>query len=139
MSTEDNKAVVRKYYELLDAGDLDGIRGLFADDISWRFPGVPEPLEKEGLAGLIQGFGSAFPDMNHTIRLQFAEGNHVATAITFRGTQTGEMQGIPPSGNDVEFTGLNIHHVVNGKIAKAETGFDMLSLLQQIDAIPTPE
>ena len=139
MSQEENKAVIRKYYELLDAGDMEGIMNLFSDDISWSFPGMPEPLNKEGLEGLIQGFSGAFPDMQHTIRNQFVEDDQVATAITFRGTQNGDLMGVPPSGNQVEFNGLNIHRVTDGKIAEGETGFDMLSLMQQIGAIPIPE
>jgi len=71
MSIEENKAHVRSYYEMLDKGDLEGIMGIFADDISWIFPGMPEPLNKESIGGLIQGFSGAFPDMSHTIRLQF--------------------------------------------------------------------
>jgi len=123
MSFEENKALVRKYYEMLDKGDVEGIMGIFADDISWNFPGMPEPLNKEGLGGLIQGFSAAFPDMSHTIRLQLAEDDHVATALTFKGTQTGELMGVPPSGNHVEFTGLNIHLIKGGKIVKGSALF----------------
>ena len=136
MNVEANKAVVRKYYELLDKGDVEGIIGIFSDDILWRFPGMPEPLNKETLKGLIQGFKSAFPDMKHTFRNELADGDQVATALTFTGTQTGEMQGIAPSNNKVEFTALNIHRVKDGKIAEAETGFDMMTLMQQIGALP---
>ena len=138
MSNEENKATVRKYYELLDKGDVDGIMSLFSDEITWSFPGVPVPLNKDGLGGLIQSFRTAFPDMKHTIRNQIAEGNQVATALTFQGTQTGELQGIPPSGKQAEFSGLNIHRIRDGKIIEAETAFDMMTLMQQIGAIPTP-
>ena len=138
MSQEECKAIVRKYYELLDAGDTEGIMNLLSDDISWSFPGMPEPLDKEGLGGLIQGFGGAFPDMQHTIRNQFAEDDQVATSITFRGTQNGELMGVPPSGNQVEFNGLNVHRIRDGKIVEAESGFDMMSLMQQIGALPVP-
>ena len=41
--SEDSKAVIRKYYELLDKGDAEGIKDLFADNMSWQFPVQPEP------------------------------------------------------------------------------------------------
>ncbi len=135
---EENKTIVSKYYELLDKGDIDGIMKLFSNDITWSFPGMPEPLSKEGLSGLIQGFGAAFPDMKHTLRNFVAEGDQVATALTFQGTHKGELMGVPASGNEVKFEGLNIHRIKDGKIVEAETGFDMMSLMQQIDALPNP-
>ena len=116
MSIEENKALIRSYYEMLDKGNIEGIMGIFDADISWNFPGMPEPLNKEGLGMLIQGFSAAFPDMSHTIRLQFGDDDHVATALTFNGTQIGELMGVPASGNKVTFKGLNIHYVKNGKI-----------------------
>lgn len=138
MSAEANKALVRKYYELLDKGDMDGMMELFSDDVSWRFTGVGT-LDKASLQGLIQGFGEAFPDMQHIIDDQFTEGDMVVTPLTFRGTQTGELQGIPPSGKQAEVRAINIHRVVAGKIVDAETVVDMMGLMQQIGAIPGPE
>ena len=38
-----NKAVVRKYYELLDAGDIDGLMGILHDDVQWKFHGIGDP------------------------------------------------------------------------------------------------
>lgn len=136
MSTEENKALVRKYYELVDKGDKEGIMRLFSDKMVWRFTGVPEPLNKEGVTGLIQAFRTAFPDMKHILDQQVAEGDQVVTPLTFRGTQKGEMQGIPPSGKQVEIRGISIHRVVGGKIVGAETVVDMMALMQQIGAIP---
>lgn len=130
------KAVVRRYYELFDKGDFEGIEKLLANNLSWKFPGQPEPLTKETLGPLNQAFSSAFPDMTHTINRQISEGDWVATALTFRGTHKGELMGIPPSGNVVINHGLNVHKVVGGKIVEAETVFDMLSIMQQIGAIP---
>ena len=135
--SEENKAVVRKYYELLDKADLDGMMGLFADNIVWNFTGMGA-LNRESLPGLIQGFGAAFPDMQHTVDAQTAEGDSVATPLTFRGTHTGDLMGIPPTGKQVEIRGINIHRAVDGKIVEAETVVDMMALMQQIGAIPSP-
>jgi steroid delta-isomerase-like uncharacterized protein len=134
---EQNKALVRRYYQMLDKGEIGAILELFAEDIVWRFSGMGA-LDKKGLEGLIQGFRTAFPDMNHALDAQTAEGDWVTTPLTFTGTHSGDMMGIPPSGKRVEIRGINIHRIVDAKIAEAETVVDMLGLMQQIGAIPTP-
>ncbi len=134
--SEENKAVVRKYYELLDGGDMDGMMEIFSDGVVYRFTGMGA-LDKKGLEGLIQGFGAAFPDMQHTIDTEVAEGDMVATSLTFRGTHKGELMGIPPSGKQVDVRGINVHRIAGGKIVDAETVVDMMALMQQIGAIPS--
>jgi steroid delta-isomerase-like uncharacterized protein len=136
--SEQNKSVVRKYYELLDRGDMPGMMALFADNLAWRFTGQPTPLTKATIAGLIQGFRTAFPNMKHLLDAQVAEGDWVATPLTFRGTHTGNLMGIPPSGKPVEARGINLHRVSGGKIVEAETVVDLMALMQQIGAVPTP-
>ena len=61
---------------------MDGIGPLFADDFTWRFTGMPEPLNKETLGGMVQAFKVAFPDMKHTLDTQITEGNTVVTPLT---------------------------------------------------------
>ncbi|MFQ6046928.1 MAG: ester cyclase [Gemmatimonadales bacterium] len=134
---EQNKALVRRYYEMLDKGDMDAIAELFAEDILWRFSGMGA-LDKKGIEGLIQGFRTAFPDMRHTLDAQTAEGDWVTTPLTFTATHKGDMMGVPPPGKRVDVRGINVHRVVEGKIVEAETVVDMLGLMQQIGAIPVP-
>ena len=131
-----NKAVIRKYYELLDAGNIDALMDLVDDDVLWKFHGVGD-LTKESLAGLIAGFSAAYPDMSHTLSEQSAEGSTVTTPLTFNGTHQGELMGIPASGKSVEMRAINIHEVVDGKITSGETVPDMLGMMKQIGAIPS--
>jgi steroid delta-isomerase-like uncharacterized protein len=129
--------VVRSYYELLDKGDMAGMMALFSDDIQWTFTGMGT-LDKEALQGLIQGFGAAFPDMQHAVDEQVAEGDRVVTPLTFQGTHKGDLMGIPPSNKRVEIRGVNVHKVVGGQMVEGETVLDMMSLMQQIGAVPIP-
>jgi steroid delta-isomerase-like uncharacterized protein len=76
--------------------------------------------------------------MQHSLDPQIAEGDRVVTPLTFRATHRGELQGIPASGKRVEIRALNIHRILGGKIAQAETVVDMMGLMQQIGAIPAP-
>ena len=131
-----NKAVVRKYYELLDAGDIDGLMSILDDDVQWKFHGIGD-MTKGSIGGLVQGFAAAFPDMKHTLSEQLAEGSTVVTQLTFNGTHRGDLMGIPGSGKSVEMRTFNIFEVVDGKIKSGETVPDMLGMMQQIGAIPS--
>jgi len=136
--SEESKAVVRKFYALLDKGDVSGVTQLLSDKLVWYFAGIPAPFDKQSFVGFLNAFCVAFPDLQHSLDPQIAEGDRVVTPLTFRATHRGELQGIPASGKRVEVRALNIHRILGGKIAQAETVVDMMSLMQQIGAIPTP-
>jgi steroid delta-isomerase-like uncharacterized protein len=137
MSAE-NKAVVRKFYAFLDKGDMSGISQLFSNKFVWHIAGIPAPFDKQSSVGFLQAFHSAFPDMQHILDLQIAEGDRVVTVLTFRATHRGELQGIPASGKRVEIRAVTIHRMLSGEMAQAETVLDMMGLMQQIGAIPAP-
>jgi steroid delta-isomerase-like uncharacterized protein len=136
--SEESKAVVRTFYALLEKGDMSGVSQLLSDKFVWHFAGIPAPFDKQSSLGFLQAFRVAFPDMQHSLDPQIAEGDRIVTPLTFRATHRGEMQGIPGSGKRVEIRALNVHRIVSGKIAQAETVADMIGLMQQIGAIPAP-
>ena len=57
---------------------------------------------------------------------------------TFRGTHEGELMGIAPTGNRVEFAGIVIYQVVDGKIVEGWVSSDALGLKQQLGILPPP-
>ena len=131
---EQSKAVVRKFYALLEKGDMSGISQLLSDKFAWYFAGVPAPFDKQSTVGFLQAFRVAFPDLQHSLDPQIAEGDHVITPLTFRATHPGELQVIPTSGKRVEIRALNINRILGGKIAQVETVVDMMGLMQQMPA-----
>jgi predicted ester cyclase len=83
-------------------------------------------------------FRKAFPDGAETIEEQIGEGDRVATRTTYRGTHTGELMGIPPTGKEVVLTGMIINRLMNGKIRERRVLFDQFGLLQQLGVVPMP-
>jgi predicted ester cyclase len=69
---------------------------------------------------------------------QFAEGDKVATRWTARGTHTGEIAGIAPTGRDVTVTGLTISRFASGKVVEEWSTWDTLGMLVQLGVIPAP-
>lgn len=55
------------------------------------------------------------------------------------GTHEGQFQGMPPTGKQVTITGSSIYRTASGKLVEGWTIADMLGLMQQLGAIPTPE
>ena len=53
-----------------------------------------------------------------------------------RGTNTGPLGDIPPSGKPIEMTIMQFMRIEDGRIAEEWESFNMLSLLQQIGALP---
>jgi steroid delta-isomerase-like uncharacterized protein len=81
-------------------------------------------------------FLAAFPDTEYTVEQQVDEGDYVVTRWTARGTQSGELMGIPPTGKTVEVTGIAIDRFSDGKIAESWGNWDTMGLLQQLGAVP---
>lgn len=101
-----------------------------------HFPGYEKPLNYEETIELNKEYNEAFPDAKATIELQIAEGDYVATRLTYNAINEGPLQGNPASGKKTKVTGMTLHHIVNGKIVEEWDEFDALGMLQQIGAIP---
>ena len=135
MSTEQNKAVVRRFVEeVLNKGNLALTGELFASD--YTNYGFGPPFGREGFAAVIGQFHSAFPDLRITIENMIAEGDRVVIRGTARGTHRGEFNGIPPTGKQITVPLMTEYRLTNGKIVEDRPLIDMSGLLQQIGAVP---
>jgi len=137
MSTEDNKALVRRFYE-----EVFNQRNLaLVDELcttTHMFHNPPTTLHgREEFKQLLSLYTRAFPDARFTIEDQIAEGNMVASRYTFRGTQRGELMGIAPTGKPVTVTGITINRIAGGKSEEGWLNFDALGMLQQLGVIPS--
>ena len=138
MSTESNKAAVRRFRDALNAGDLDGAVAVFAPHAVVHVSGAPDPLTLEGFKQFGRVFLSAFPGGRSTIEDVIAEGNKVVSRITYRGTHTGDMMGIPPTGKSVMVSETIIDQFADGKIVESWRLFDQMAMMQQLGVIPAP-
>ena len=136
MSTADNKALVRRFYE-----DVFNQRNLALVDqlcsATHVFHNPPTTLHgREEFKQLLSVYITAFPDAHFTVEDEIAEGEKVTSRYTFRGTHQGVLMGIPPTGKQVSVTGIIINRIAGGQSVEGWLNFDALGLLQQIGAIP---
>ncbi|MFG2888776.1 ester cyclase [Streptomyces sp. NPDC048248] len=137
MSSEENKRLVRRFYEEIDRGNLDAMDELVAEDYKDHspppFPGFAEG--REGLKQVFRLFWEATPG-THEIEDQVAEGDKVVTRLTARGVHEGDLPGIPATGNALTMTGTVIHRIENGKLAEKWSDKDLHGLLTQLGVLP---
>jgi len=135
MSIEENKNIVLRYQEIYNNNDLDRLTEVVSEDLLTPniMPGIPRGLEGAKAAHRIMLAG--FPDYQTVIEDMLAEGEKVAARIKMTGTNTGEFMGIPATGKHVEFTGIYIARISNGKIIEHWGEEDSVSLLQQLGVL----
>jgi steroid delta-isomerase-like uncharacterized protein len=139
MSGEENKAVVRRFLELvIDAGDMGAADAVCAEDFAWHGVGVGDLRGLATIKQAIAPFFTAFPDLRVEIHDLLADGDKVVARYVWRGTQRGEFFGVPATGRAVEVAGTSIYRVAGGKLAEEWWLEDMLGLMQQLGAVPAP-
>jgi steroid delta-isomerase-like uncharacterized protein len=136
--SEENKAASRRVAEeIFNGSNLDLADELYAPDYVLHDPSIPEDLHgPEGFKQYAAMQLGAFPDAHVTIEDQVAEGDKVVSRWTARGTHTGDLMGIPPTGNRVEITGMTINRFSGGKIAEDWYQSDDLGMMQQLGMVP---
>ena len=136
MSAEENKALVRRFYAAIDAGDLDAMDEVVAEDYIDHspppFPGLASG--REGLKQAFRIFWDATPG-HHEIEDQIAEADKVVTRLTAYGRHVGDLPGIPPTGNDMKMTATVIHRIADGRLVEKWSDKDVLGFLQQVGVL----
>ncbi len=139
MSAEENKALVRRFYEEIDKGNLEALDELVAEDyLDHSPPPFPVGPGREGLKEAFKLFWEATPG-HHEIEDQVAEADRVVTRLTAYGKHEGDLPGIPRTGSDMKMTAVVIHRIADGKLVEKWSDNDELGMLQQLGVIPRME
>ena len=97
--SEENKALVRRWFAEVDKGNPTIVDELLPPDYIDHAPPLPGMAAgREGVKQANALLHDAFPDTVHTIEDQIAEGDKVMTRLSGQGTFQKEILGIPPTG-----------------------------------------
>ena len=133
--SEENKALARRSWEIVNRRDLDAIQEFYAADLVWHEPDRDIHGSEEARRFLALYF-RAFPDLTHRVEDVIAEGDKVVTRYTLSGTHWGETEELgPPTGKRIELEGITIHRIEDGKIVEEWERYDNLSMLQQLGLV----
>src|ERR1700682_6030721 len=131
MSEKNNALIHRWFEEVWNKGRTDAIHEMFAED------GIAHGLSDDsgnplrGPAGFIEfhsRFRGAFPDIVVTVEDTVCEGDKIAARCSVRGERSGVTLAFPATNAPVEFTGIAIVRVKDGKIVEAWNNFDFMTL-----------
>jgi predicted ester cyclase len=107
-----------------------------AHDYRRHQPNLPLAVETvEALKEVVRSYRTGLPDLEVVIDQLIAEGDRVVTRVVARGTHTGDLAGIRPTGNRVEITATDIFRMANGRIAESWHNVDDYGILQQVGAL----
>ena len=132
------EATVQGFYDAFNTGDVDALDDVLAPD--WvDFPPPPGTgTDAENFKQTILTTLIGFPDIRFEIQDFIVEGGQVAVRSIATGTHEGDFYGIPATGRAVEFQTIDIHRVESDRIVETYHVEDLLSVLIQVGAFPTP-
>ena len=89
----------------------------------------------EAYKNLFRTFVSAYPDIKITVDDTVCEGDKIVARCTVSATHAGEGLGVAPANQPVEFSGITIVRLKDGKIVEAWNEFDFMKMYSQLGAV----
>ena len=136
---ETNKALIHRWFEeVWNKGRTEAIEEMFAEDgiVHGLSDDSSNPLRgPAGFADFHARFRGAFPDIVVTVEDTVCEGDKIAARCSVRGKHSGDSLGFAATNAPVEFTGIAIVRVRDGKIVEAWNNFDFMTLYKQLGTI----
>ena len=133
----DHEANLRRCYELLNAGDVDGFGDLLSDDFveHEETPGLAPT--KDGVKAFFRMYLAAFPDLRMDPVDVLPSGDKVVARVKATGTNTGEFMGMPATGKSVDVQLIDIMRFGDDGLVHEHWGvFDAMAMMQQLGVIP---
>ncbi len=137
---EANRALLERYVELYNAGDLEACMELYAEDaVQWMHDGLFAGVDavQERLARDL----TAFPAAKYVVESFVEDGDTFADEWTFTGTNTGPFRlpdgsEVPATGRPVEIKGMELVEVRDGKIVVDNLYYDFMAAVSQLGLVP---
>jgi steroid delta-isomerase-like uncharacterized protein len=134
--SEQNREIIHHYFEeVVNAGRLEVIDELFAEDVVFVTP-VGRFERRDGVRQLVTGFRTGFSDLHVQVEEILGETNRLAVRVTTTGTNDGELLGNPPTGNEVRLPFVHFVSLENGRYHRDLVIYDRLALMEQLGLAP---
>jgi steroid delta-isomerase-like uncharacterized protein len=139
MGVVDHSLKMRSAYERINAGDIAGFGELMADDhVEHEIVEPGTPPTKQGVLAFFETLRTSFPDMHMDVEDVIAADDKAVARVTLTGTHRGEFAGVPRTDKRVEVKLIDIMRFDDeGLICEHWGVSDMLSLMQQLGAVPS--
>jgi predicted ester cyclase len=132
MTADDNRRLIRRYFEVVDRGPLakavELVDECVAEEYVAHMAGVTL-RGRDALKGHLKSAYAAFSDMQHLVEDEIGERDKVVTRVCFRAIQNGPFAGIAASGRRIECPIIYIHRLARGRIHEAWLDWDSLFVM----------
>ena len=134
----DVASIAREYSDAWNRRDWARWRELFHPQ--YTYTGGDGQVQKGPEAGMAVGqmFATAFPDGKIDVQKITVTGDTAIVEFTGRGTHTGDLMGIAPTGRQISIPVCDILEIRDGKIIAEREYMDMLTMMQQLGVAPVP-
>jgi len=127
--SDENKGVVRRWFDAVNRHDVDAVAELVAPDmVNHSSPNQG----REGVRAEITYWLTAFPDAEVPLEEVVAEGDLVSVRHGLIGTHQGEFLGVAPTGKRISVQEMDIFRVRDGLIVESWSAPDLFGMLNQI-------
>lgn len=127
----------KQFVQFINTADETLAQQLISPEAKFYVPGQSEPLRgPNGYLTIIGMMRSGFSDIQWTLEEMVSEEDKAAIWFTMRGTHDGTFYGIPPTGKSIKVQAMNFYRLAHNQIIEEYGQPDLLSLLQQIGAVP---
>jgi steroid delta-isomerase-like uncharacterized protein len=134
----DHAQTLRKAYELISAGDLDGFGALIADDFVEHEVEPGAAPTKDGVLEFFASLRTAFPDLRMDVEDVIVGDDKGVARVRTTGTHRNEFMGIPATGKPVDMQIIDIMRFDAAGLVVEHWGIaDNLAMLQQLGVAPT--
>lgn len=133
----DHGATIRRLYDAVNAGNLDGFDALLAADFveHEETPGLAPT--REGVREFFGMFMAAFPDLRFDAEDILVSGDKVVARVRVTGTHEGEFMGMPATGKRMNVQAIDIIRFDADGLAHEHWGvFDAMAMMQQLGLVP---
>jgi steroid delta-isomerase-like uncharacterized protein len=136
-SFEPSRTIASRFTEdLWDKGELAVADEIIAPDFVDHDPVSGQSSGLAGYKEMVGAFRNAFPDLRVKNEDVIVEADKMVLRWTARGTHTGALMSIPPTGKQVRLKGIDILRTEGGMIVERWGEFDTLGMLHQLGVIP---
>lgn len=138
--SEENKAVVRRFYEeVMNQGRTEILAAVMVEDFVDHGEALfGSPQGREILRKGIVDTHAILPDLNVHLEEVISEGDLVGVRGIMRCTHAGSFLGVQGTGNELTWRGIALFRVVGGKITERWFNSDSISILRQLGLAPAP-
>lgn len=124
--------IARRYIDAWNARSPTAITDIFAEGGSYTDPATGGPLTGTAIGDFAAGLFASFPDLGFEITSNAEIPSGVVLEWTMRGTNSGSLRGLPPTGKRIDQSGIDVIRVSGDKVLSVRGYFDRQTMLDQL-------